>query len=425
MNLDAALSYIHSVAWQGSKPGLSRTRELLRQMGDPQKKLRFVHVAGTNGKGSTCAMLSSVLREAGYKTGLFTSPYIHTFNERIQVNGIPISDAALCSIMEQIQAACKALPRPATFFELVTAAGLLYFQETGCDIVVLEVGLGGRLDCTNVIPPPVLSVITQIGLDHTGILGDTLTAIAGEKAGIIKAGSRAVVLSQAEEVLTVIQAACAEKAVPLAIAEPLPYILQQGRAVLETPNGHLPLGLLGTYQAKNASLALCCLGVLSEAGFPVPFEAIREGFETVRWPGRFELLGTEPAILLDGAHNPQGIAALCESVQSCFPEQAQNKRCIVVAGMMQDKDRAESLASLSTFAKAMIAIAPPEARALKPEALCGEMLPFCPNSHYRDTIEKGLALALSLAETEDLILICGSLHICGPVRAYLKGRKMP
>jgi len=425
MTIEQVHTLLDQAAMFPKEPGLTNMLQLLSALGNPERRLAFVHIAGTNGKGSTAAFLSTALQKAGYRTGLFTSPYIHTFNERIQVDGIPIPDESLCRIMERIQVAALPLSRPATFFELVTAAGLLYFQETGCDIVILEVGLGGRLDCTNVIPPPVLSVITQIGLDHTGILGDTLTAIAGEKAGIIKAGSRAVVLSQAEEVLTVIQAACAEKAVPLAIAEPLPYILQQGRAVLETPNGHLPLGLLGTYQAKNASLALCCLGVLSEAGFPVPFEAIREGFETVRWPGRFELLGTEPAILLDGAHNPQGITALCESVQSCFPEQAQNKRCIIVAGMMQDKDRTESLATLGTFAKAMIAIASPEARALKPEALCGEMLPFCPNSHYRDTIEEGLALALSLAETEDLILICGSLHICGPVRAYLKGRKMP
>jgi len=202
MTIEQVHTLLDQAAMFPKEPGLTNMLQLLSALGNPERRLAFVHIAGTNGKGSTAAFLSTALQKAGYRTGLFTSPYIHTFNERIQVDGIPIPDESLCRIMERIQVAALPLSRPATFFELVTAAGLLYFQETGCDIVILEVGLGGRLDCTNVIQPPLAAVITTIGLDHTAVLGDTIAAIAAQKCGIIKNGSAAFTSRQCAEAIS-------------------------------------------------------------------------------------------------------------------------------------------------------------------------------------------------------------------------------
>ena len=219
MTIEQAMELIHGVAWRGSRPGLARVRELLHRLGDPQDGLQFVHIAGTNGKGSTAAMLASILRAAGYTTGLFTSPYLERFAERMQVNGVPVPDAEFAAVCEALQPCIAAMDDPPTEFELVTAAAMLWFRRRGCDVVVLEVGLGGRLDATNVIAAPACAVITNIGLDHTEILGDTLEQIAREKAGILKPGTRAVSYPQTPEVRAVLHEICAQRGIPLTEAD--------------------------------------------------------------------------------------------------------------------------------------------------------------------------------------------------------------
>ena len=219
MTIEEAMELIHGVEWRGSRPGLTRVRELLHRLGDPQDGLQFVHIAGTNGKGSTAAMLASILRAAGYTTGLFTSPYLERFSERMQVNGVPVPDAEFAAVCETLKPCITAMDDPPTEFELVTAAAMLWFRRRGCDVVVLEVGLGGRLDATNVIAAPACAVITNIGLDHTEILGDTLAQIAREKAGILKPGTCAVSYPQAPEVRRVLREICAQRGIPLTEAD--------------------------------------------------------------------------------------------------------------------------------------------------------------------------------------------------------------
>lgn len=238
MTIEQAMELIHGVAWRGSRPGLARVRELLHRLGDPQDGLQFVHIAGTNGKGSTAAMLASILRAAGYTTGLFTSPYLERFAERMQVNGVPVPDAEFAAVCEALQPCITAMDDPPTEFELVTAAAMLWFRRRGCDVVVLEVGLGGRLDATNVIAAPACAVITNIGLDHTEILGDTLEQIAREKAGILKPGTRAVSYPQTPEVRAVLHEICAQRGIPLTEADAaaiVPADRRRGRADLHLP----------------------------------------------------------------------------------------------------------------------------------------------------------------------------------------------
>ena len=416
MNLQQAMTVLDQAALFPKKAGLEHMEALLGALDHPERSLRFVHIAGTNGKGSTAAFLSHALAGQGYRTGQFTSPYIHRFHERIQVNGSPIGDGDLCRILERVCAAAGRLCSPATFFELVTALGLCYFLEQRCDIVVLEVGLGGRLDCTNAIPCPDVAVIAHIGLDHTAILGDTLEQIAAEKAGIIKPGGDVVLLAQTPGVQKVVQHACTAANAKLHIAQAPPFRMEGERAVLLLPWGELPLGLPGCFQVQNAALALKTLTILANKGFPVGEEALREGFSKLCWPGRFELLQRSPFFLLDGAHNPQGVTALLESLQAVFPRQTQQQRCIFLAGLMADKDHLNCLALAAPYASAMVAIASPEPRALPPEALAREMGRFCSRVYTAASPEQGVALALSLAEPEDLVCAFGSLHLCGPIR---------
>ena len=280
MTYEEALAAIHAVHWQGHKPGLERTRALLAALGSPEKELRFVHVAGTNGKGSTAAMLDSCLRCAGYRVGLFTSPYINRFNERIQVDGVPIPDEALVRLVERVGPVAAALDDTPTEFEFITALGMLWFAASGCDIVVLEVGLGGALDSTNVIPPPACAVITALGLDHVKELGPTLADIAAAKAGIIKPGSPAVSYGGAPEADRVIAARAAAVGAPLTVADF--GRLHLGEAGLEGQTfdfdglDGLRLPLLGRYQPRNAAVAITALRVLRASGWDIPDEAIRQ-----------------------------------------------------------------------------------------------------------------------------------------------------
>ena len=415
MDYQEALAYIHAVHWQGHKPGLDRTRALLAALGDPHKGLRFVHVAGTNGKGSTAAMLDSCLRCAGYKVGLFTSPYIIRFNERIQVDGAPIPDDALVRLVEQVRPAAAAMTDVPTEFELITALGMLYFAQQRCDIVVLEVGLGGALDSTNVIDPPACAVITALGMDHVKELGPTLADIAAAKAGIIKPGSPVVSYGGAPEADRVIAAAAQAAHAPLTVADFSKLTLRgaglEGQSFDYDGLDGLTLPLLAGYQPRNAAVAIEALRALRRRGWAVPDSAIRQGLAQVRWPGRFELLRRDPPFLLDGSHNAHGMRATVESLRSLFPGQ----KFVFLVSIMADKDADEMLRLLLPLAKRFVTVTAPSPRAIPAAALAARIAALGGQAEPAGSIPAAVARAVALAAGGPVAAL-GTLYFSGEVR---------
>ena len=414
-----ALSFIHQKAWQGSKPGLSRTRELLDRLGRPQDGLLFVHVAGTNGKGSVCAMLASILKSAGYKTGLYTSPYITTFNERMSINGEPIPDAVLAALTAEISPHALAMEDAPTEFELVTALAFQYFKSQDCDLVVLETGLGGRLDSTNVIEKPLCSVITNIGLDHTRELGDTLEKIAAEKAGIIKAGRPTVVYALPESVQAVLAARCREQNSPLVSAD-----FSRIHSISDSRDGQvfsyrdsapLSLPLLGTPQLKNAAVALETVEVLRGEGLSIPQNAVEEGISTTLWPARFEILSRSPYFIVDGGHNPQCAETVVENLLRYFPD----TRRVLLFGVLADKDYLTQASILKEAADAFVTITPDSPRALSADALAEALSPLGKPVFAAPDLKGGIQRALELAGADGLVCSVGSLYTAGRVRRYI------
>ena len=415
MNYEQALQYIHAVQWAGHKPGLTRTRTLLAALGDPHKQLKFVHIAGTNGKGSTAAMVASCLQAAGYRVGLYTSPFINRFNERIQVNGEQISDDALVRLVEQVQPAADAMQDVPTEFEIITALGMLYFAQQKCDIVVLEVGLGGTLDSTNVIDPPACAVITALGMDHVKELGPTIADIAAAKAGIIKEGCPVVSYGGVPEADAVIRRVCAEKHAALTEVDfnKLQYDGGNLDAVefdFDGLNG-VRLPLIGSYQPRNAALAITALRVMRAHGWNIPESAIRTGLETVSWPGRFELLRHAPAFLLDGSHNAHGMRATVQSLKDRFP----GEKFVFLVSIMADKDVDEMLQLLAPLAKQFVTVAAHTPRAMPAETLAEHIRAYgCP-AEAAGSIEAGVARAMELGGTGPVCAL-GTLYFSGDVR---------
>ena len=422
MTYQEALAYIHAVHWQGHKPGLARTRALLAALGDPHKQLRFVHVAGTNGKGSTAAMLDSCLRCAGYKVGLFTSPYIIRFNERIQVNGAPIPDGDLVRLVEQVRPAAAAMADVSTEFELITALGMLYFAQQRCDIVVLEVGLGGALDSTNVIDPPECAVITALGMDHVKELGPTLADIAAAKAGIVKPGSPVVSYGGAPEADRVIAAAAAAQNAPLTVADFSKLTLRaaglDGQTFDYDGLAELTLPLLAGYQPRNAAVAIEALRALRGRGWQVPDSAIRQGLAQVRWPGRFELLRREPPFLLDGSHNAHGMRATVESLRARFP----GEKFVFLVSIMADKDAGEMLRLLLPLAKAFVTVTAPSPRAIPAAELAARIEALGGRAEPADTIPAAVARTDALAAGGPAAAL-GTLYFSGEVREAVEKQK--
>lgn len=422
MTATEAIAYIHSVSWKGSVPGLSRTRELLRRIGDPQKYLKFVHIAGTNGKGSTAAMLSSVLRAAGCRTGLYTSPYITCFNERMQVNGEMISDGELAEITEFVRPHAEAMEDHPTEFELVTVIAFEYFRRQHCGIVVLEVGMGGELDSTNVIDMPEVSVICNIGYDHTEVLGDTLEKIASAKAGIIKGGD-AVIYRCGESVEAVFERRCAEThtrlhradfdGLRLLRADFTGQIFDCGaRKALEIP-------LLGAHQLKNAAVALAAVDALTAKGWKISEEQLRHGLRTVAWAGRFELLQNDPPFFVDGGHNPQCIEALVGNIRQYLP----NRPLTALTGVMADKDYMEMYREIAPYVSRFVAVTPDNPRALPAEQLAAALKAFGKPVTVCATVEEGVKTALAQTGKGEAALAFGSLYMVGAIRAAaLSGR---
>ena len=416
------LEFFSQERFQGFKPGFARTQALLDALGNPERELKYVHVAGTNGKGSVCACLSSILTTAGYKTGLYTSPYVVCWNERVQVNGEYISDSDLLEAIEAVRPIAETMDDAPTQFEVETALAIWWFAHVHCDIAVLEVGMGGEWDATNVIPAPEAAVICAIGLDHTGTLGNTPAEIAGVKAGIIKPGCAVASYGSGEEAEAVIEARCAEKGCPLV----RPDLSQLGnlRPGLEGclfnygAYKDLFVPLAGTYQPRNAALAVTAAELLRSRGWNITETHIREGLASVRWPGRFEVLRRDPIFILDGSHNPHGMTATAESLRTYF----RGEKLWFVMGVMADKDVAGIARLLAPMAAGFAAVEPPNPRAMKPISLAdllrretgAEAIPFT-------TIEAGVDWILTrAAHTGSPAAALGSLYFSGQVRAAVE-----
>ena len=415
MTYQEAIDYINGVRWLGSKPGLERVSELLRRLGEPQKKLKFIHIAGTNGKGSCAAMLASVLRAAGCRTGLFTSPYLWRFNERMQINGRPIGDEALAAITEKIRPHAEAMEDHPTEFEMMTAAALLWYAEENCDVVVLEVGLGGRFDATNVIESPEVSVIMNIGLDHTEILGDTLEQIAFEKAGIVKPGSPCVLYQQSEEVTEVVRRVCAERGAALRIADFAairPEFDSLEGQVFTYKNEPYAIPLLGAHQLKNAAVAIEAAELLRGRGWRIEQDALEHGLYAVSWPARFELLREEPPFVVDGGHNVQCAETVADNLRRYFPD----RRRILLIGVLRDKDYRGMLDVLAPEADAFVCVTPDSPRALPAEALAEELRRFGKPAAACGSIREGVSEALAQAGDEAMVCAVGSLYMAGEIR---------
>ncbi len=422
MTLDQALSYIHRVDWRGSVPGLSRIDALLDKLCRPERTVKYIHITGTNGKGSTCAMTASVLQAAGYRTGLYTSPYIRRFNERMQINGVPIPDDDLCALVEEIQPLADSMPDHPTEFELVTAIGLTWFARHHCDVVVCEVGMGGEFDATNVIPAPEVAALTNIGLDHTAFLGSTVEAIAATKSGIIKPGCHAVLYPCPPSVEQVVAARCRAVGAPLTVADfnalrPVSHSLDgQTFDWPGLPGLHLPL--LGQHQLHNAAVALTILDVLRRRGWHIPDDAIRTGLDAVEWPGRFQVVRRDPIVILDGGHNPQCMEALTQNVSdylSGYP-------LTVLTGVLGDKDYAHMYGQLAAQAARFVTVTPRNPRAL-PASQLAEMLSALGKPVTAcGTIAQGVDAALSLTPPDGAVLCCGSLYLLGDVLDELDRR---
>lgn len=411
-----AISYIHSYGWRGSIPGLSRTFELLHRLGDPQKKTKFIHIVGTNGKGSTAAMLASVLQKAGYVTGLYTSPYILTFHERMQVNGEMISDDELGEITEFVMPHAEAMADHPTEFELVTAIALEYFARHQCDIVVLEAGMGGELDSTNVIDSPEVAVFTNIGLDHTDYLGDTMEKIAKTKAGILKPGCDAVCYRSTASVEAVIEKACAEKNVPLHKADFDAIVSKshglEGQTFDFGKRKDLFLPLLGDHQLSNAAVVLTTLDVLKKRGWNITAKDIREGLRDVRWPGRFEVLRRDPLFIVDGGHNPQCMEALAQNIRQYL----NGRELTVLTGVLRDKDYTDMYRLVAPYAARFVTVTPPNPRALTAQELTDELKIFSKPIDTADDVREGVRRAISQAGKNGVVLAFGSLYMVGDIR---------
>ena len=420
MTYEEALAYIHSVSWKGSVPGLSRISALLDLMGHPERKCRFIHVAGTNGKGSTCAMLASIFRKAGYRTGLYTSPYLIDFNERIEVDGTMISNDELREVTEYVRPLADSLADKPTEFELITAIGFEYFARRACDIVVCEVGMGGEFDATNVIPAPEAAIICNIGLDHTAILGDTLEKIAATKSGIIKSGCDAILYRSTPSVEGVVEERCERVGARLHKADfdsikPVSADLF-GQIFDWGSFKELKLPLLGEHQLDNAAVVLTAVGVLRERGWKLSEANIREGLHDVVWHGRFEILRRDPLFIVDGGHNPQCIEALVKSVKTYLP----GREITVLTGVLADKDFHCMYKDAAGFAKEFITVTPGNPRALPADKLAEYLKGFGKPVTACESVADGVRLAVEHTKKDGVVLCYGSLYMLGEVYAAVK-----
>ena len=410
------IAYIHSLSRFGKKSGLDNITALCSTLGNPQDKLKFVHVAGTNGKGSVCAMLTSILSKK-YKVGCYISPYIEIFNERIQICGVPISDEDLVEYANRVKSACDSIEnfRPIEF-EFITAMGFLYFLEKGCDVVVLEVGLGGRFDATNIISSPLLCAISAIGLDHMNILGDTVEKIAFEKAGIIKKDASVVLHpSIKDSVYEVIEDRCTQTGALICNNDRM--CAQNIKCTIDGTNfdymgERYHLSLCGTYQVENAILAIDAAKALKKH-FDISDIDISEGIANVRWKCRFEVIRKDGRIcVIDGAHNSHGIEAFCDSVQKLLPDVPKT----FVFGMLNDKDYSKSIERICSIDADIIVTDVPSYRQTDSTAIYEEVKKYRPDSRYISDCAEAVKTGLDSTPSGGALCVFGSLYLCGEIR---------
>ncbi len=428
MKYEEAVEYIESLNQYGIVPGLGNIRNLCEKLGNPQQELKFVHIAGTNGKGSVLAYVSTILKAAGYKVGRYVSPTIFEYRERIQINNRSITKKALCTMVERMQTICQKLaeegkPHP-TPFEVETAMAFQYFKEQGCDIVVLETGMGGRLDATNIIENTLVAVLASISMDHMQYLGKDLEAIAGEKAGILKTGCQVVTAWQRPPVMEVIEKRAQELQIPVTVADAekakkIRYGMEKQRFDYEAWK-NLEIALAGKHQIDNAVVAIEVIKALSKKGFAVPEKALRRGLKETQWLGRFSVIGRKPFFLVDGAHNEDAAKKLAESIEFYFT----NKRIIYIIGVLRDKEYEKIIALTHNYADQILAVATPnQARTLSAYELATQIARLHPKVTAVDSLEEAVELAYLLAGKEDVIIAFGSLSFMGQIMNIVKKRK--
>lgn len=431
MNFTEAVAYVDEITkTKKIVLGLSSMRELLARLGNPQDDLSFVHIAGTNGKGSTLAFIASVCRAAGYRVGRYNSPAVFSYCEKIQVNGVSISEedaARLLTAVRQVSEAMEAdgLGHP-TAFETETAVSFLYFKEQGCDLVALETGMGGETDATNVVTTTVCSVIASVSMDHMQFLGNTLEEIARVKGGIIKMGKPVVLCGQGERVTGVIREICRKKNAPLRISAPEKAEIQSAGAegtVFNYGNyKNIKIPLLGKYQVINASTALEVVEILRELGYDIGERAVYEGMSSTVWPGRFEKLSDRPVFIIDGAHNLEAAERLRDSINLYFT----NKRILYIMGILADKDYQAVTRITAPLAERIYTVTPDSPRALPARELAAcikaqaEETGFLGAVEAKDSLSEAVRDCLDQAKDEDVIVAFGSLSYLGDLSKVLK-----
>lgn len=422
MNYNETINYIEGLSVFGSRPGFERINALLDAVSHPEKGLAYVHVAGTNGKGSVCNTTANVLTAAGYKTGLFTSPFVSDFRERIQIDGEYISKDELCELTEYVKSKADKLAEDGiqpTEFEVITAIAFLYFQQAKCDIVVLEVGLGGLLDSTNVIDTPLVSAIVSLSFDHMGVLGNSIEEIAVHKAGIIKDGGVTISApNQPESALHILRTSAYEHENRFIIADPK-QIEVLGTSILGTQLSYkgteITLPLIGPHQIDNLSVSLCIIETLREKGYSITDEALTRGVEKTVVPARIEVVSQKPLIIIDGGHNEDGARVLKETLTaftSGIPK-------TMIIGVMEDKDVSHVLQNLIPLAKRVITTTPNSPRSMKAEDLAVKAYEFCDDVYHIDDPCKAYDFAKTVTEKEDGIIVCGSLYLAGDIREHI------
>ena len=428
MNYNEALQFIHESHKFGMRLGLDNIKKLLELLGDPQNNLKIIHVAGTNGKGSTCSFISSILKESGYKVGLYTSPFLETFTERIRVNGENISEEEVGKIVSLIKEKIEIMVSEGysypTEFEIVTAMAFYYYNQEKVDFVALEVGLGGRYDATNVIDKPVVSAITSISLDHTGILGDTLAKIAFEKGGIIKENCPTIVYPQQEEASEVIKNICAEKKSKYIECDFKNIEIKSSNINSQIYNCNingkelrdLEIKLIGAHQIKNSIVALNVIEYLNSIKITnISEENIRKGLLETKWPGRIEKISENPMFIIDGAHNEEGAKSLANSIDKYF----ENKNKILVIGMLEDKDIESVLDLLIPKFNKVITTTPDNPRAIDANKLKEKIERYNIEVTCEPNIKEAVDYALKISNKDDVIISAGSLYMIGNVRTII------
>jgi len=429
MNYKESRVYLDELSRYGSVLGLDSMRELLHRLGDPQDELKFIHVAGTNGKGSILSYLSNILIQAGYTTGCYFSPWLFEYGEQFQINGVHITDDELARHTTEIAEAISSMVADGlnspTLFEAETALAMMYFKNNGCDFVVLETGLGGREDATNVVNTTLVEVITPISKDHMAFLGETIKEIAVEKAGIIKPNTIAVSAKQHEDAEEVLASKCDElgcefRVVDETVIEPISYGIGEQHFNYGSWKD-VTISLAGTHQFSNASLALLAVEALRDKGYSISDKAVYDGLKAARWVGRFTELAKEPTVIIDGAHNEGAAIALESSIRQYF----RDKKVILVIGVFKDKEYDKLLSHLIPLSKQVITVETPNnERAMPSHELREKVLAYSEHVEAANSICQGMEKAYEYSKRDDVILVCGSLSFLGDVKRIVEKRGM-